>query len=247
MTTDPKHAEKLEVQRVLPAYQQVAEQLTTLVLAGDLIPGQRLPVESELAAEFGVSRSTVREALRTMSAQNLVVTMRGVAGGTFVVHPKPEEVSDYLEASIGLLSGSRTVTLDELLEARKLLELPAARLAADRRTSDDLEALEAALADPGDVAAGHRFEGNRSFHAAVLTACGNALLLVMTAPVFGVLRTHVLRDLAPADFWHQVDRDHRAIADAIAARDGDRAAAEMAAHLDHLRGTYLSLYRVEGD
>ena len=232
------------MQRGLPAYQQVAEQLTALILAGELTPGQRLSVESQLAAEFGVSRSTVREALRVMSAQNLVVTMRGVTGGTFVVHPEPNQVSKYLEASIGLLSGTQAVTIDELLEARELLEVPAARLAAERRTEEELMAIEATLADRRDVVAGHRFDGNRSFHAAILDTCGNSLLLVMTQPVFGVLQTHILRDLAPPEFWEQVDKDHRTIADAIAASDAERAAGEMRDHLERLRGTYLGIYRV---
>ncbi|MDH3731170.1 MAG: FCD domain-containing protein [Acidimicrobiia bacterium] len=247
MTSEDGAEGQLEVQPAIPAYQQVAEQLTSLILAGELSQGQRLPVEAALAAEFGVSRSTVREALRVMSAQNLVVTLRGVTGGTFVVHPEPNQVSDYLEASLGLLSGSRAVELDELLEARELLEVPAARLAAERATDDQIEAMEAMLADPPDVVAGHRFEGNRSFHSTILAASGNSLLLVMTEPVFGVLRTHILRDSAPPTFWKRVAKDHRKIADAIAARDGDRAADEMATHLHKLRGTYEGLYRTVGE
>ena len=243
MVSDRKQPPSLDVQRVLPAYQQVAKQLTSLVLSGELTPGQRLPVEAELAARFGVSRSTVREGLRVMSAQNLVVTLRGVTGGTFVVHPNHDQLSGYLEASLGLLRGSQQVTLDELLEIRQMLEIPAARLAAERRSEEDIKAIEGALAGAGDVEAGHSYEGNRSFHAAILAATDNSLLGVVTEPVFGVLQTHILRDSAPVEFWKKVATEHRKIAAAIVAGDADAAELEMSDHLEQLRGTYLSLYR----
>jgi GntR family transcriptional repressor for pyruvate dehydrogenase complex len=137
----------LSVKRIRPAYEQVAEQLRELILNGTLSPGDQLPVEAELSAVFGVSRSTVREALRMLSSQSLIYTARGVTGGTFVAETSPDAISDFLETSIGLLSGSHEITADELLEARDLLEVPAARLAALRRTDEHLEAMRQAISD----------------------------------------------------------------------------------------------------
>lgn len=82
----------LPVSRVLPAYQQVANQLRELIMKGTLVVGERLPAEGEMALKFGVSRSTVREALRGLSSQSLVQTKRGVNGGTFVAEPSAEHV-----------------------------------------------------------------------------------------------------------------------------------------------------------
>ena len=106
-------------------------QLQELIVKGTLTVGERLPAEGVMAAQFGVSRSTIREALRGLSSQRLVHTKRGVSGGTFVAEPSSEHVHTYLETTIGLLSGADVVSVDEILEARELFEVPAARLAAD--------------------------------------------------------------------------------------------------------------------
>ena len=87
-----------------PAYQELANRLRDQILAGTFTPGDRLPIEPELSALYGVSRSTVREALRVLSSQNLVTTVRGVTGGTFVIRPEPDQISSYLQASFSLLT-----------------------------------------------------------------------------------------------------------------------------------------------
>ena len=229
----------LGVRRIAPAYRQVAEQLRDLILSGQLKAGERLPSEPELSAMFGVSRSTVREALRALSSQNLVTTTRGVTGGTVVAHPEPDHISAFLEASIGLLSGSRKVTIAELLEVRALLEVPAARLAAARRSDTDLQHLSRALAEaPNAASTARAFEGHQAFHRAVLGASGNALLEIVARPIFTVIRTRFQRDAAPASFWAAVDADHERIYARIAAADAEGAAAEMTEHLARLAGTY---------
>lgn len=226
-----------------PAYEQVAADLRRQIVVGDLGPGDRLPTEAELTGLFDVSRSTVREALRSLMSQNLVETRRGVTGGTFVAIPDSEAVSDLIEANLGLLAVSRSVEVEELLETREMLEVPAARLAAERRSPDDLDAFRVWLVDPDHVGPEELFEANRGFHQAVVTASGNGLLDVVCRPIFGVLRTRFVRADAPTEFWDQVDIDHRAIADAIASADPDRAADAMREHLARLRGTYQALDR----
>ena len=74
----------MTVRRIQSSYRQVADQIQDLIIAGDLVAGQRLPSEAEMIPLFGVSRSTIREALRILSTNGLVVTRRGVNGGTFV-------------------------------------------------------------------------------------------------------------------------------------------------------------------
>lgn len=233
---------EIVVKRVLPAYQQVADQLRNLILSGELRPGTRLPAEAELTLLFGVSRGTVREALRVLSAQQLVEI--DAPGGPRVAEPEPNAISDFLVTSIGLLSGADGVSVDELLEARELLEVPAARLAAERRTHDDIVALRSCLATSGkDLERGHLFEGNREFHVGLLAAAHNRLIHVMTRPIFTVLTSRFVRAAAPADFWLQVNDDHLRIADAVERGDGDLASNEMFDHLERLRSTYAAIER----
>jgi GntR family transcriptional regulator, transcriptional repressor for pyruvate dehydrogenase complex len=234
----------LGVQKILPAYRQVSDQLRDRILGGDLPAGSRLPNETEMSAMFGVSRSTVREALRVLSSQNLVTTSRGVGGGTFVARPEPEQVAQYLEASLGLLSASEDVTVSELLEFRGLLEVPSAGLAAERRTDDDLEVLRETLHVESEGSFGSSaFEGHRAFHQTVLEASGNGLLEMVTRPIFTTLRTRFLRDNAPVAFWQQVAEEHLRIFRCIEERDVDGARHEMQVHLDALAKVYEGIDR----
>ena len=123
------------VPRTVPAYQMLADALRARILTRELQPGDRLPIEPDLAEQYGVSRSTVREALRVLASQGLVGTWRGMQGGSFITCPEPVQISDYLHASLGLLAWRpKNVGVDALLEARDMLEVPAAGLAAARRS-----------------------------------------------------------------------------------------------------------------
>lgn len=207
------------------------------------MPGDRLPIEPELCSLYGVSRSTVREALRVLSSQNLVTTIRGVAGGTFVVHPEPDQISSYLQASFSLLTNYGSGSVRNLLEVRDLLEVPAAALAAERRTVEDLERMRQTLFDPRTVDVEHVFEANRNFHVSLLRAAGNPMLEAMTRPMFGVLHERFLRREASRRFWFRVDRDHREILAAVEAGDAERARKAQHEHLEHLRSTYTRIDR----
>ena len=232
---------ELRVDRILPAYAQVASQLRDLIVTGQLHTGDQLPTEAELATVFGVSRSTVREALRSLSAQNLVFTSRGVTGGTFVAEVDPNTVSDYLRTSLGLMSGSETVSVADLLEARAALEVPAARFAALRRSAPQLEQLQL------NVEVGHiedeaiRFDKNTEFHALILQASGNRLLSIVASPIFEVLRSRFRRDDVPTDYWQSVDADHREIYEHLIAGDAEAAETSMRTHLARLESTYESI------
>jgi len=89
----------MKVERIRKAYEQVADQLMTMINSGELKPGDRLPSEAELAADFGVSRTTVREALRILATRNLIHTRKGMAGGHFIVEPTVGSISEFLVES----------------------------------------------------------------------------------------------------------------------------------------------------
>jgi len=237
----------IELQRVRKAYEQVADQLRDLIVRGEVKPGDRLPNEAALSSDMGVSRATVREALRVLTAESLIRTTKGKTGGSFVVLPTADNISAFLGSNISLLSQAQRVSLDEFLELREMLEVPAARLAAQRRSAADIEALE--LAIPDDTTGRgieEQFIQNRDFHSAVVETCGNTLLLIATQPVFSVLQTHLQRSNLRQKFLDQVVTDHRAIAAAIADGDPDAAGAEMHRHLEFLRPAYQRAWRESG-
>jgi DNA-binding FadR family transcriptional regulator len=225
-------------------YELVAERLRHRVVHGELQPGERLPNEATLATDFGVSRATVREALRVLAAQNLIRTSKGAGGGSYVTLPSVDGVSDYVQSSIALLADADDVTLSELLEARELLEVPAARLAAVRRSEAELERLREAIPDqPLRLGTQRQFVYNQDFHLAVIEGCRNTLLAIAAQPVFAVLQRNLARSKLGAGFHRTINEHHRAIAAAIEVGDADTAGDEMHAHLEFLRPYYERAWR----
>jgi GntR family transcriptional regulator, transcriptional repressor for pyruvate dehydrogenase complex len=213
----------------------LADALRMRILTRELRPGQKLPIEPELADEYAVSRSTVREALRVLASQGLVTTSRGVLGGSFVAYPSPRQMSDYLEASLGLFAQSDELAVEALLEARDMLEVPAAGLAAVRRSADDLEILRGTLGDPPGPEPRQIMEFARTFHEKLLRIADNPIVEALTRPVFEVLYERMVRFTAPEPTWSRVKGDHQLIFDAVAEGDAEAARAEMRIHLQKLR------------
>lgn len=229
----------VQVKRVRKAYEQVADQLREIIVSGDLMPGERLPNESALSAQFGVSRATIREALRVLTTQSLIRTTKGAAGGSFVILPTADHISEFLSSNISLLSNAETVTLEEFLEVRELLEVPAARLAARRHGEELDRRLGLAIPErPHDLGIEQQFAHNRDFHSAIVEASGNTLLLIAAQPIFSVMQTSLRRSTLGRKFHQQVNDDHRRIAAAVTAADEDAAAEEMLRHLKNLKPTY---------
>ena len=112
------------------ASEQVAVEIQHYIQQEGLGPGDFLGREEDLAAEFGVSRPTLREALRLLASGNLIRATKGPGGGIFVARTAEEGMSRSLSDAIAMMLETGTVTLDELLEARLLLEVPLAGLAA---------------------------------------------------------------------------------------------------------------------
>lgn len=216
-----------------PAYQLLADALRARILAGELTPGARLPVEPDLSALYGVSRSTVREALRVLASQNLITTSRGVSGGSFVATPNPEQMSRYLETNLRLLlARSGNLTIGQLAEARQMLEVPAAGLAAQRRSDEQLQNLKMTLFDRDRTSLEQAVASSKAFHLALVRATGSPLVEVLTWPILEVVYDHVQAWDAPPGFWLRIAGDHERIFDAVAAQD--RVSAEEAVS-DHLR------------
>lgn len=238
---------RLNLRRLRPAYEQVADQLREQILDGTLRSGDRLPSESELIELFGVSRSTLREALRILAARDLVRTQRGVTGGTFVARVDPETVGAYLATSMGLMATEDILTAQEIVEAREIVEIPAVRLAAQRATPADIAALRSSSRQrTARQVEPSRYNEHKTFHSLVVEASKNRLLVLMNRPNFKILESHFRRHELTEDWWAQVDEEHVHVADLIGAGQADEAAEAMRQHLERLRELYLPISDMPG-
>jgi DNA-binding FadR family transcriptional regulator len=217
-----------------PAYQLLADELRADITSGRLQPGERLPPEPALCIRSGVSRSTVREALRLLASQHLIVTTRGVTGGSFVAHPDAEQLSEALSTGLTLLSNSASIGFTDLLELRRALEIPAAALAAARRTETHLAELRAALFDPDRDDLDTMLTLHAEFHSAVAKATGNPLYELVTRPLYHVTYGEEVMESLPEGYWHRIDADHRELIACLAGKDPEAAAAIGTRHLDYI-------------
>ncbi|HEX4109975.1 MAG TPA: FCD domain-containing protein [Solirubrobacteraceae bacterium] len=198
--------------------------------AAELQPGDSLPAERALLRELGVGRSTLREALRMLELQGVLTIKAGPGGGPIVAQPDHGPLADTL--SVALQATDSTV--GELIKARSFLEAALARLAATAADEEDLSLLRASVQDlRGFLGDEERFlEENLRFHAACAAAAHNHILALFHASLEQISDGHVMGvTYGPRD-RKTIVRAHERILEGIAARDPDRAASAMGAHMD---------------
>lgn len=217
-----------------PAYQLLADELREEITSGRLQPGARLPPEPELCVRSGVSRSTVREALRLLASQHLIVTTRGVTGGSFVAHPDAEQLSEALSTGLTMLTNSAEVGLVDLLELRRAVEIPAAGLAAERRTDAHLVEIRGAMFDPDFDELDTMLAAHSAFHAAVVSATCNPLFELVTRPLYHVTYGEEVVEALPEGYWARIDADHRDLLVCLRDRDAAGAMEVGRRHLDYI-------------
>jgi DNA-binding FadR family transcriptional regulator len=210
----------------------VADELLDRIVAGEFPPGTVVPGELELSAKHEVSRMTVREAMKTLQAQQILSVERG--RGTFV-NPLNRWAS--LEAVLRAASeGQNDATAAvQLIELRRMLETGACELAATKVSADDLSQLRGhidtmqAAHEQNDVAA--FVEADLAFHDVILRASGNVFVAVLFEPLHRVLETRRTQTSRVPDIQEHAIGHHRSILDALAAGDPDRARQAMDAHM----------------
>ena len=223
--------------RIRGASEQVAAALQHRIQASGLGPGDFLGREEDLAAEFGVSRPTLREALKLLASGNLIRANKGPGGGIFVAHTADQGVRRSLSDSVGMMLETGAVSLEGLLEARTLLEVPLAGLAALQADEATVERLRAALetekqAD-GDIDAVH--VADTEFHREIAAAAGNRMASALTGWVYEVLQPKLMEELREAVLPSAVLDQHVALLKAIEKGDRPRAERAMREHLLYLR------------
>ena len=157
---------------------QIAEQLRNAIVNGQFKIGERLPTEDELAQRYGVSRPSVREALKRLAAQNLVRARRGPSGGNFVVQPSYEELAESLSGAATLLVGMGALGIDEIIEARRVLQRGCLEQAVNNASEEHLQAIETALQRQQDPAISDEdfCQADVAFHRALVDATDNGML-----------------------------------------------------------------------
>lgn len=228
----PEAGPTLGIQRVTrhALHQQVAESLRELILAGKPRQGDALPPERELAAQFGVSRATVREALRVLQLWGLVEARQG--GGNYVTLPS----LDHIVAPLANIIQHNRALQDELLDARFVFEPEVCWLAAQRRTAADLAAIEAIIArqservEQGELAV----EEDSAFHLALAEATHNRMIPRLIQTINDLLLESRLRSLRTPDRPRRSLEGHLRILAALRAGDAEAARQAMRDHITEI-------------
>jgi DNA-binding FadR family transcriptional regulator len=210
--------------RIRGASEQIASEIQHHIQERGLGPGDFLGREEDLAAEFGVSRPTLREALKLLASGNLIRANKGPGGGIFVALTADQGMSRSLSDAIAMMLETRAVSLPELLEARMLLDVPLAGQAAYRADAETVRELREALA-ADDIAGLHRI---------VAATAGNRMVQALTDWVAEVLQPTLMAVIGEAVVHSAVVEQHEALIAAIEKGDAPRAERAMKEHLLYL-------------
>lgn len=224
--------EAIETRRL---YQQIAQQLRQLMLAGEFAPGSRLPAERELASQLGVSRPSVREALIALEVEGWVEVRTG--SGVYVIER-------------GARSGERVPATEwgplEVIRARRVVEGEIAALAAQHAESAHIAGLHEALRSmQSDAQAGRApLEGDRAFHLTLSAACGNAVLADTVVQLWDARKGPLFERLGdyfetPAS-WRSAIEEHQSVLAAVSSGQADAARAAMQHHMDQSHERFVA-------
>jgi GntR family transcriptional repressor for pyruvate dehydrogenase complex len=218
-------------------YEQIIAYIRGAISSGKLRPGDRLPPEMDLAQHLGVSRPTVREALKVLEALNVLESSTGPTGGTFVRSLDGTGVAEYLNDSITLLLDTDELTLEELWAAREAIEIRTAGMAAIRRTEQDLATMREII-ESDEHKDFNAYFPDITFHRAIASASRNRLLSLFMLSIHMTMRTLAERYVLPEA--KQVSQNqHQLLYEAILDQDETLAKMRMK---DHLQMAY-EIYR----
>jgi len=210
--------------------QVIVDQVKVLIRDGRLQPGDRLPSERELCQRFGVSRVTVREALRVLEASGLVTIRVGAHGGAFLTTPSAERLGEGLADLISLAP----LTAANVTEARIIVELGLLPLAVERASEEDIADLFAMVeeAEKAVAAGNYTVEMSAAFHVRVGECTHNPAIEMLLQSFHGPMRMSLAESHIAAPMSQRGVGEHRVLADAIQRRDLAAARKVMTTHLD---------------
>jgi GntR family transcriptional repressor for pyruvate dehydrogenase complex len=207
---------------------EIVSQIERAIFAAELSPGDRLQSERELAEQFGVSRITVRDALRVLEARGLIRVKVGAMGGAFVADANTDRVAESISTMIRL----KRMTISELAEARTIVEAATAQLAAQRadaaalsRIQQSVDAARPLLREPITHA-----DASMDFHVELARAAKNEVLEA-TVEAYRQLLVPAIRDLRDEKTGRVTQKAHEELVEAVRRGDGEGARALMITHL----------------
>jgi GntR family transcriptional regulator, transcriptional repressor for pyruvate dehydrogenase complex len=193
MPRKPRTEDQLPFERVQTSrvFEEVTAQIRQMIVTGQLKPGHRLPAERELAVQLGVSRSSVREALRALEIAGLVKLSKGGAGGAFIASRTSEVVVTALQDMFHL----GTITPEQLTDARLWIEAIVVRVAIERMGEADISLLEANVADAQRAYQTGDFEGcariSFEFHNILARATQNPVLIANVGGMINIMNHYI--------------------------------------------------------
>ncbi|WP_394435347.1 FadR/GntR family transcriptional regulator [Streptomyces sp. SGAir0957] len=207
---------------------EAIEKIKGMIVSGALRPGDRLPRESELAGDLGLSRNSLREAVRALSLIRILDVRQG--DGTYVTSLDPQLL---LEALSFVVDFHRDDTVLEFLAVRRILEPAATAMAAPLIPAERLDALDAQLDALGaEPSVEELVAADLDFHRSVVAASGNAVLCSLLDGLSGpTTRARVWRGLTQEDAVGRTLREHRAIVAALRDRDAEAARSWATVHI----------------
>ena len=205
-------------------YEVIVEQLCGYMADNEMVPGDRLPAERELAAKLGVSRASLSQALVALEVQG-VLSVRHGDGAILIRRPTEERAIKALR--------EHADRIPDIIEAREALEVKLAGLAAARRTEVEMAAIDAAIATmEREVASGDRgVVGDEMFHEAMTAAAHSSLLAKLMLEISGLVRETRIESLSQQDRPRASLEGHKRIAEAVRNQDPIAASRAMADHI----------------
>ncbi len=221
-----------KVVRTSRLYEQIVQQIEESVLNGSLKPGDQLPAERDLAQRLGVSRTAVREAVKTLREKGLVEAYSG--RGTFVTNGTSQAARQSFDLMVKIGQQENSPHLAEL---RLILEPGIAALAAERVKEEDLAAMREAVAvmDRSQKHPEAYIEADLDFHLALAEAVANPLILSLIDSIVGLLREQRIRIFNVEGGPQRGQFHHKRILEAMEHRDPEMARCAMRAHLEQVR------------
>jgi GntR family transcriptional regulator, transcriptional repressor for pyruvate dehydrogenase complex len=216
--------------QVPSAVDEVTDRLLTAVAIGEFVPGERLPVERALTQMLGVSRTTIHEAMGRLRKAGVVEIRRGRAGGAFVRSDWSANSANSADAVTRTMA-PRWPRLEQLFDLRELVEAMVARVAAERRTPDDIRALQSALAAfTGARSPTEEHAADTAIHRAVAVATQNFEVLGLTQGLLATITLGLPIEPYSRDVFDRACEEHTALVEAVVAGEPEHAARVARAH-----------------
>jgi GntR family transcriptional repressor for pyruvate dehydrogenase complex len=207
---------------------EAIQKIKDMIQSGELKPGDKIPREPDLAEQLGLSRNSLREAVKALALINVLDVRRG--DGTYVTSLTPDLL---LDAVAFVVDFHQDASIPDFLAVRRILEPAAAAIAATRIDNDALAELRADLeALPDDIDAEAMLEHELKFHTAVASASGNEVLSLLVESISApAQKARIWREQSDPATRAAAIREHRTIVEALESRDGDQARAAMLIHV----------------